>query len=147
MTAPREGGCVCGAVRYRVRAAPVRTSACNCRFCQRRTGSAFGMGAFFRVEDVEFLAGTLKVFETRSDESKRWLRFEFCEACGTQVTWTVEALPGMRSIGIGTFDDPSWPPVERFSWMRSAHPWVTVPPGVERFEQSGIPPAAPPAKT
>lgn len=133
-------------MRYRVKAAPERTSACNCRFCQHRTGSAFGMGAYFRKEDVEILSGKLRTYEHRSDETDRWLRFEFCEGCGTQVTWTAEAFPHLRAIGIGTFDDPSWPPMERFSWMRSAHPWVAVPPGMERFEKSAIP-ATPPKET
>jgi hypothetical protein len=57
-----EGGCVCGAVRYRVRNAPARTSACHCRFCQRRTGSAFGIGAYFREADVEILSGELRTY-------------------------------------------------------------------------------------
>jgi len=69
-----EGGCVCGAVRYRVINAPARTSACHCRFCQRRTGSAFGIGAYFREADVEILSGELKTYEHRSDETQRWLR-------------------------------------------------------------------------
>lgn len=48
-----EGGCLCGAVRYRARNQPARTSACHCTFCQRRTGSAFGVGAYFKQEDVD----------------------------------------------------------------------------------------------
>jgi hypothetical protein len=100
-----EGGCSCGAVRYRAKAAPVRTSVCHCSFCQRRTGSAFGIGVFFRDEDVEFISGELKAYEHRSDETQRWLRMQFCSTCGNTLTWTVEALPGMRAIAGGTFDD------------------------------------------
>ena len=40
-----EGGCLCGAVRYRVEGEPALSSVCNCTSCQRRTGSAFGFGA------------------------------------------------------------------------------------------------------
>ena len=36
----REGGCLCGTVRYRVKGNPVRASVCHCTFCKRRTGSA-----------------------------------------------------------------------------------------------------------
>ena len=84
----REGGCVCGAVRYRVKNAPFRTGVCHCRFCQRRTGSAFGIGVYFRKADFELLRGELHCYEHRSDESSRWLRMEFCPKCGTTVTWT-----------------------------------------------------------
>ncbi|HYN12733.1 MAG TPA: GFA family protein [Burkholderiales bacterium] len=133
-----EGGCVCGAVRYRAHNKPARTSACHCTFCQRRTGSAFGVGAYFKQEDVEVLRGALTTYEHRSDETQRWLRIQFCPKCGTTVTWTVEAMPGMRALGLGTFDDPKWLKVERFGWYRSAHPWVIAPAGVEVFEKSSL---------
>lgn len=135
-----EGGCLCGAVRYVARGRPVRVSACHCAACQRRTGSAFGLGAYFRADAVEFSQGKLAAYEHRSDESHRWLRFEFCPACGTQVSWTVEALPGVRAIAVGTLDDPKGLPVERFGWMRSAHPWIVVPDGIEAFEKSALQP-------
>lgn len=138
MAAIHEGGCLCGAVRYRVKADPVRASACHCTSCQRRTGSAFGVGAYFRGEDVEILRGELKTYEYRSDETQRWLRTEFCVNCGGTVTWTAEALPGMRAIAGGSFDDPKWLRVERFGWMRSALPWVVAPPGVECFEKGAL---------
>ena len=57
----REGGCICGAVRFRVTNAPFRTSVCHCRFCQRRTGSAFGIGVYFRKADFELLQGMVIV--------------------------------------------------------------------------------------
>lgn len=133
-----EGGCLCGAVRYRARNKPARTSACHCTFCQRRTGSAFGVGAYFKQDDVELLRGALTTYEHRSDETQRWLRIQFCPKCGTTVTWTVEAMPGMRALGLGTFDDPKWLKVERFGWYRSAHPWVIAPAGVEVFEKSSL---------
>ena len=109
MESPREGGCVCGAVRYQVKNAPFRTGVCHCRFCQRRTGSAFGVGVYFKKSDFELTRGDLKSYEHKSDESGRWLRMEFCPACGTTVTWT-----------------------------RSKQHWVPIPPGADTFEKSSI---------
>lgn len=137
-TVPREGGCLCGAVRYRVKGEPVRSSACHCTYCQRRTGSAFGVGAYFRENDVEIMRGDLKTYEYRSDESGRWLRTQFCTGCGTTVTWTAEALPGLRAIAGGSFDDPKWLRPARFVWMRSAHPWVVAPSGIDVFQEGTI---------
>ena len=82
MSQVHEGGCLCGAVRYRVTGEPVRTSVCHCRKCQARTGSAFGIGAYFREADVE-LRGALTTYEYRSDETRRWLRTQFCPRCST----------------------------------------------------------------
>ena len=138
MSAVHEGGCACGAVRYRVRNAPFRTSVCHCRSCQRRTGSAFGVGIYFRQEDFALLRGELKSYEYRSDESHRWLRMEFCPNCGTTVSWTAEAFPGGRAVAGGTFDDPDWVRIERHVWTRSAHRWVPIPPEVEKFEKGSI---------
>jgi hypothetical protein len=136
-----EGGCLCGAVRYRVTDAPARTTVCHCTFCQRRTGSAFGFMAYFKQEHVEIMSGTLKTYEHRSDESNRSLRIEFCPNCGTTVAMSVETLPGAQGIAGGTFDDPSWLQVQRHTWLRSAQSWIVVPPGVEQFERSSFQPS------
>jgi hypothetical protein len=140
MQKPREGGCLCGAVRYRVTNAPFRTSVCHCTFCQRRTGSAFGIGAYFKKDDFQLLRGELKIYEHRSDESGRWLRMEFCPRCGSTVTWTLEAIPDGRGVAGGSFDDPHWLKIDRQNWTRSKHHWLPIPPGVETFEQSSLPP-------
>jgi hypothetical protein len=142
MSEVHEGGCLCGAVRYRVTNQPKRASVCNCLSCQRRSGSAFGFGAYFDEHDVH-LSGRLTTYQFRSDETHRWLRNQFCPACGTTVSWTLEAQPGMRAIAVGTFDDPKWLRPKRFGWMRSAHPWVLPPPDVETFDKGTL---APPAR-
>ena len=136
-----EGGCLCGAVRYRVQGEAARASVCSCTACQRRTGSLAGFGVYFKENEVRILRGELKSYEHRSDESGRWLRFEFCPRCGTQLTWTAEALPGMRAIGVGTLDEPRSIKPRRFSWLRSAHPWLVPPEGVEVVEKGTLPSA------
>jgi hypothetical protein len=50
MTHAREGGCACGAVRYRVKNAPFRTGVCHCKFCQRRTGPKCGTTVTWTLE-------------------------------------------------------------------------------------------------
>jgi hypothetical protein len=135
----QEGGCLCGAVRYRVMNQPVRASICHCRNCQRRTGSAFGIGAYFKEADVD-MRGELSTYEYRSDESGRWLRMQFCPACGNTVTWTAEALAGVRAIAGGSLDDPNWLKIDRHGWTRSKQKWVVYPPGVEIFEKGALQP-------
>ena len=133
-----EGGCLCGAVRYRTTGQPVRTTVCHCTFCQRRTGSAFAVIVYFREKDVEFTAGATSSFEHRSDESNRWLRIEFCPGCGTTVAHTAEVFPGVRAIAGGTFDNRAWFKMERHAWTRSACPWVVMPEGVQVFSKSSV---------
>lgn len=94
MTSHRqEGGCQCGAVRYRTSDRPVRVIAGHCAACKRRTGAAYGIGVYLQDTDVEFTQGTMRTYEFHSDESGRWLRNEFCDKCGATVSWTLELRP------------------------------------------------------
>ena len=126
-----EGGCVCGGVRYRTSGAPKRVSACACRWCQKRTGSALGLSVYFEESNVEILQGSLKSYLLVSDAGRR-IESEFCETCGTTVTWTLEFLPGHRGLAGGTFDQPTfWYDLERFVFARSKPDWLTIPEGIE----------------
>lgn len=135
MTETHEGGCLCGAVRYRVTGQPTRTAVCHCTFCQRRTGSAFGISAYFAEQDVAITQGVLHPYEHRSDESRRWLKMEFCPTCGTTVTWTAELFPGERAVAGGTLDDPNWLKLDRHLWTRSAQHWMVFPAEIQRIEK------------
>jgi len=139
MSEIHEGGCLCGAVRFRARNEPQRCGACHCTYCQKRTGSAFGIGAYFKTEDVEMRGDGMRTYEHRSDETGRWIRQEFCPRCGTVVTWTVEALPGLRALAVGSFDEPKRLKIERHGWLRSAHSWFTPPEGVEHHQKGTLP--------
>ncbi len=135
-----EGGCQCGAVRYRTGDQPVRVIACHCTTCKQRTGGAYGVGVYLKDEDVELTKGTMKTFEFRSNESGRWLRNEFCENCGATVSWTLEMRPGLRAIAGGTYDDADWFDIQTHIWTRSARSDMRYPEHVKVFEKA-LPPA------
>jgi hypothetical protein len=97
------------------------------------------MSVYFKEKDVEITRGVLKTYEYRSDESKRWLKMEFCPTCGTSVTWTVEELPGEQAIAAGTLDDPNWLHIHGHIWTRSAQHWMVYPAGVELAEMNDFP--------
>lgn len=139
MATTHEGRCLCGSVRYRVTGEPLRALACHCTACQRRTGSAFGVSVYFNEDQVAILSGDLKVYEHRSDETGRALRMEFCQTCGSTVTWTVEALPGARGIAGGTLDDRGWINIKRHFWTRSAQHWMVYPAEAEVSTTSVFP--------
>jgi hypothetical protein len=56
------------------------------------------------------------------------------------VTWTAEALPGVRALAGGSFDDPDGLKIERHGWTRSKHKWFVFPPGAQVFEKSALQP-------
>jgi len=130
-----EGGCVCGAIRYRVKGNPLLEYVCHCTFCQRFTGSAFSTLLRFEEENVELIGDGLTTYEHRVDESNRWFRLNFCNRCGTTIMATLERRPGIRLIMVGTLDDPNWVNFDRHVWTRSAQHWVVIPQNVDRFEK------------
>ena len=54
-----RGGCSCGLVRYKTVGDPIAAFVCNCRYCQLRTGSAFGVGVYFSHNQIEKVSESL----------------------------------------------------------------------------------------
>jgi hypothetical protein len=138
MASDHQGGCVCGAVRYVAHGDPARVTICHCTWCQRRTGSAFGVEAVYEQSRVSFLGRPIRAYRHVSEPSGRWLDQYFCTQCGTNLGLTLEAAPGTRSIPAGTFDDPSWLTRDRIRfrdiYMRSARDWSELPAGAEQHQ-------------
>jgi hypothetical protein len=136
MTTIHEGGCVCRSVRYQTVGEPTRVTVCHCTWCQRRTGSAFGVGSVFRKEHVLLTGLEPKTYRHHSDESRRWLDLQFCPNCGTNIGFTLEWVPEVFAVESGTFDDPGWIRLGehdfRYIFLSSAQNWSTLPEGVER---------------
>jgi hypothetical protein len=103
-----EGGCLCGQVRYRTVAEPVRVTICHCTFCQRLTGSAFLVEPIFKKEDIVFSGIAPRVYHHQSDTSGKRVSINFCGRCGTTLYLDLERFPDILGVCGGTFDDPNW---------------------------------------
>src|SRR5436190_14082493 len=108
MSEVHHGGCLCGAVRYRVHGRPLKVLACHCSLCQRVTGSAFAVEATFSRTRVVFSGDPAKTFSYRPPEHGRQMDFSFCSACGTRIGLTLERFPKVQILYAGTFDEPAW---------------------------------------
>ncbi len=139
MTTSHTGGCMCGGVRFTATGEPLRVTVCHCRWCQRRTGSAFGIEVVFRDGQVSLSGDSLARHRHVSDESGRWLHAAFCNKCGTNLGFTLESAPGIRTLPAGAFDDPSWigPEHQQFVhvYTRSRRDWGEITDQVKAYEQ------------
>jgi hypothetical protein len=128
----REATCHCGQLRLEVTGEPFRVSLCSCLDCQRRTGSAFGMQAGFRADQVE-VTGRYADFSRISSESDRKEHvFHFCPDCGSQVFYTEPTEPDLVVVSAGSFADPSFPAPVESGYDSRRHRWVILPPTVAR---------------
>jgi hypothetical protein len=131
--ATREAACHCGQLRLEVEGEPFAVSICNCLDCQRRTGSAFGMQAGFKPSQVQ-ISGTYKDHSRISDEADQKEHvFHFCPECGSQVFYTEPTEPDVIVVAVGSFADPTFPPPTESSYDSRRHPWIGLPPTIERF--------------
>jgi hypothetical protein len=128
----REAACHCGQLRLEVDGEPFAVSICHCLDCQRRTGSAFGMQAGFRKEQVE-ITGRYDGYSRISEEADRKEHvFHFCPECGSQVFYTEPVEPDLVVVSIGSFADPDFPPPTESGYNSRRHRWIGLPDGLVR---------------
>ena len=127
VTAGQEGGCQCGAIRYRLLRAPVALYACHCRHCQKQSSSAFGLSMWVERDAVEFTGAEPRIYRTSGDSGRVKL-CAFCGECGTRL---YHAGGGVRGEGgttismkAGTLDDTSAIAPTSHLWTLRAQPWL-----------------------
>jgi hypothetical protein len=120
---PLTGGCLCGACRYELRAAPFVVYACHCTDCQRQTGSAFNMTMPAPRDAFSITKGEPAAF-ARTTARGRQTTIRFCGTCASRLF--AESNPTTVAIRPGTLDDTTWlTPAAQF-YLSSAHAWARL---------------------
>lgn len=121
----RQAECSCGQLFVRCQGEPEKISICHCNACRRRTGSAFGIAAFFKRENAS-IRGTATAF-TRDSDAGFAVTFHFCPTCGSTVYWEPSRKPGMIGVGIGAFAEADFPMPEQSVSDSNRYSWITFP--------------------
>lgn len=130
-----EGGCYCGAVRYRATGNPLFTGQCHCRECQYISGGHPNLVMAMPETEFSFTKGAPKGF-SRSDLPDPVTR-EFCAACGTHLLTRAPRVPGAVLLKVGTFDDPAmFPGPQVVIYAVDKQAFHHVPEGVPVFERT-----------
>ena len=128
-----EGGCACGAVRYRLASGPMFVHCCHCLDCQRQTGSAFVLNALIEGTRVQLLSGETKPYPQPTDSGRPHV-IHRCPDCGTALWSTYGGREQLRFVRVGTLEQPSTLAPDVHIYTRSKQPWVRLPDGVPAFE-------------
>jgi hypothetical protein len=131
MSAIYAGGCACGAIRYEVTGEPVAMNDCQCRQCQRDSGSGHASYLTFVGAGVT-LAGAPSSWDFIGDGGTVKRR-AFCADCGTPVYMTFPAMPQVFVIRAGSLDDPSRYRPDMVYWTETAQPWDYLDPEATKF--------------
>jgi hypothetical protein len=142
MARVHEGGCLCGAVRYKTTGDPLRVTICHCAFCQRFTGTAFLVEPIFARSMVAFSGDRPRTYTHRSDGSGKRVTLNFCGTCGTTLYLDLERFPDIFGMCGGTFDDPNWfarsKENTRHLFTRSMQKGVLLPADVKTYEGHAV---------
>lgn len=127
-----KASCQCGQLRAVIAdGAKPFTVACHCVSCQKRSGSPFGMIAYYAPEEVR-VEGEASEF-TRPTDSGSTLTNGFCPQCGSTLYVKVARVPHIFGITVGAIADQAFGPPALSVYEVMHHDWITIPETVSRF--------------
>ncbi|WP_127110477.1 GFA family protein [Pararhodobacter zhoushanensis] len=120
---PAEGGCRCGALRFRVTAQPIMSAVCHCTGCQRMSGGAFSTTLMVPVTGFEVTEGT----PVRGGTKKPGLVHNHCPECLSWVFTRIEGVDAFLNLRATMLDEASGfvPFIETYTSEKLA--WVETP--------------------
>lgn len=134
MTKNYAGGCACGAIRYETHSAPIFENHCQCRECQKRSGTGHASYLTFpRRADVA-ITGDATTWRVAGD-SGNMKAHAFCPTCGAPVFLTFDAMPDLIAIHAASLDDPGQFAPKAVTYTVRGHGWDTLEPSLQIFER------------
>ncbi len=134
MTRSYTGGCACGAIRYEASGEPIAQNHCQCRDCQRRSGTGHGSWLTFPRRAEVAITGEARIWTVAGDSGNEKLH-AFCPNCGTPVYLTFAAMPDLVAIPAASLDEPGNFDPQMVTYASRRHAWDTIDPALRQFER------------
>lgn len=116
-----EGGCLCGAVRYRAQGKAYGITHCHCQTCRRASGAPFVTWAGFDADKFSFTQGKPAAYASSANVVRT-----FCGRCGTALTYRRSDLADSIDVTLGSMDAPETLIPEDHTWTQSRLSWIAV---------------------
>src|SRR5580704_5839012 len=133
MTQVLEGGCTCGAVRYRLASAPMFVNCCHCTWRQRETGGAFVINAIIETSRLEVTRGETVAVATPTESGTPQI-IHRCPSCHVALWSHYGERTVAAFVRAGTLDRVSAVSPDAHIFTRSKLPWVNLEGGAPAFE-------------
>jgi hypothetical protein len=130
---PISGSCVCGAVRYSIRAPFITFQYCHCSRCRKASGSAYASNLFVAVDQLTWDAGQEHVRRYELPEARYWSHC-FCDTCGSSVPW-LSRTGKAYIVPAGTLDEDPDIRAKRNIYWASRAPWYLHASELETFDE------------
>jgi hypothetical protein len=130
-----DGGCACGAIRYRLTQAPMIVHACHCRDCQRQTGGAFVVNLWIERKFAETIGPEPVGCALPAGPSGKAHEVFACPRCNTHLWSKYHSAPGdTLFVRAGTLDEPAAIAPDVHIYTRSKLPWIELPADARVFD-------------
>jgi hypothetical protein len=133
MSQAYTGGCACGAIRYEVSGEPIFMNDCQCRDCQRISGTGHGSYLTFAREGVQ-LEGEATLLDIVADSGNVKTR-AFCPTCGSPIYMTFATMPGVFTVHAASLDDPGRYQPQAVMYAMRGYAWDQLDQAIPRFEK------------
>jgi len=138
----RTSVCACGRLTATVRSEPLAIAVCHCDFCQKRTGSAFGVGAYFAADEELEVHGEAQTFnglalDGVADANGSSVTYHFCPTCGSTLYWVVDGANPIMAMAVGNVVDPAFPEPNMELHADMRRHWVPAIPGAVPIDTPG----------
>ena len=124
-----EGGCLCGAVRYRATASPVRGVMCHCPQCKKHSGAPALSFVHFPARSFSWTLGAPTLYQ-----SSQFAQRGFCANCGSTLSMHEEVLADRMLIAVGSLDEPGRVHIDDHVWTKDQLAWFKIDDGLPRFD-------------
>ena len=127
------GGCACGAIRYEIAGEPMAMNDCQCRDCQRKSGTGHGSYLTFPRNGVK-QTGEARLWDIVADSGNVKTR-AFCPTCGSPVFMTFAAMPEVFTVHAASLDDPGRYTPQAVTYAVRGHAWDHVDAALPKFDR------------
>lgn len=127
-----RGSCLCGAVRYEIDGAIDEIHHCHCSRCRKAHGAAFSTFGRIAAADLRVTNGADAI---RRYQSSPPIERAFCGTCGSNLTFSFDALPDALWIAIGTLDDDPGARPSAHIFATSIAPWHAITDDLPQFAE------------
>lgn len=134
MSEAYTGGCACGAIRYEIAGEPVFMNNCQCRDCQRTSGTGHGSYLTFASRTEVKLAGEAQRRDIVAD-SGNVKTHAFCPDCGSPVYLTFAAMPQLFTVHAASLDNPARFKPQAVTYAVRGHAWDHLDPALPKFDK------------
>ena len=122
------GGCLCGDVRYRAEAGPVRVVMCHCSICRRVSGAPMLCFVHFPVGAFTWISGGPTRYRSSANAERG-----FCPRCGSTLTMHEPVIADRVQVALGSLDHPEAVRPDDHVWTGEQLPWLRIDDDRPRF--------------